>query len=304
MKRIALVFLWSAATVPAMIGYDPKDAGRTGDKLLQYSKALWVAHTYGLPFIYTPFMYSDQLKLHYCKEHAQIPDIPLEKIREESKIQSSRDVCYLINYYFKADAWDEILAISTWKGLINNEPFLTKLRSLIAPINEMQKISLPRDKKTVAVHVRKGGGLDHPLFSEGSHYRTYADRLWPIKFPPDEYYIAQLKRLSELVNDQPLYVYIFTDDKNPRRLVNKYQQALQKSNITFGCRDSGNAHNKNVLEDIFNMTQFDYLIRGGSNYCQVAHLIGLFEIVIYPKQAYWVHNKMHLDVGIMDRRNH
>ncbi|MCA9770072.1 hypothetical protein KC460_01750 [Candidatus Dependentiae bacterium] len=38
--------------------------GRTGDHIIKYAKAKWVAHKYAIDFLYKPFPYSEQLNLH------------------------------------------------------------------------------------------------------------------------------------------------------------------------------------------------------------------------------------------------
>ena len=134
---------------------------------------------------------------------------------------------------------------------------------------------------------------------KGSVTRPYADKLWPMKFVPDTYFISQIKYLSELLENQPLYIHLFTDFHSPKLLVEKYERALNKKNIIFGCREIGNDHCTCTLEDLFNMTYFDYFIRGGSNYAQIAQLIGRYKIVIYPKSASWHGNQMKVVPGII-----
>jgi len=168
---------------------------------------------------------------------------------------------------------------------------------------------LPQDKISVAVHVRKGGGFDQSL-SSIQYYpsnmisrKFYADEKWPIKFLPEQYYVNQIKRISKLFDDASLFVYIFTDDRCPLRLVKRIEKAVNKCNITFSCRNCGNTHNTHVVEDFYNMARFDCLIRSGSHFALASQLLGNHQVVIYPKHWQWVGRKLVIDeVSIIDRR--
>ncbi len=287
----------------AVIGYDPRDAGRTGDKLIQVAKALWVSHLFNQPFVSSPFKYSDKLMLHLVDDEfakSAVASLAKVKVMNEKTLDLRRNVLYQVGYKFKATFWEKVLEVTTWKGLFDNEEFLKKLRTYVAPSFFIKPIAIPKDHISVAVHVRKGGGIDHPLYSDKIR-RTFADHLWPVKFPPESYYIKQIQQISVLLQDQPLYVHIFTDDRNPRQIVERFKKAVTKNNITYGCRENANFHDSNVLEDLFNMTRFDCLIRGGSNYGQVVHLLGDYKIAIYAKDARWHGNQMHVDVGIVNK---
>ena len=147
-----------------------------------------------------------------------------------------------------------------------------------------------------------GKGDGHPLYLKSvSKREPYADKIWPMKFPPDSYYIDQIKKLSLLFDDMPMYVYIFTDHPHPIQILNRYKSAIGKPNILYDCQKNS-VPDANLFQDFFAMTQYDCLIRGGSNFSQMVHLIGNFKIIIYLKDAKWHGNNMVLDVGIVDNR--
>src|SRR5439155_21357397 len=100
--------------------------------------------------------------------------------------------------------------------------------------------------------------------------------------------IDQLIFLSELLNDQPLYVYIFTDDKDPLSLMHLYEKVINKPNIQFDCRKEKNQHNMNVLDDYWNMAQFDCLIRSSSLFSCSAQLLGNHKIIISAQHGEWI----------------
>lgn len=276
--------------------------GRFGDCLIAYIHAKWVAYKYGLKFLYRPFFYSDQLVLH--KE-----ELPFDKTKQydrkiklidEAQINTdiSANCLYIVPYYPECIA--ELIQYKKnypfccavdW----NDQVFLAQIRYLISPIKELQLLSLPTDCRCVALHVRKGGGYDAKPLLDGGIFRTTrgataADVSYPLKFPPDDFYIEQLRNVSTSFNNAPLYVYIFTDDQNPKRLADKYAAELNLPNIIFDYRKTGNVHNANVLEDFFSMMKFDVLIRSESSFSLVASRLAPGQLVIYPITANYLSN--------------
>lgn len=301
--------------------------GRFGDKMIMYVKARWIAFTYNIPFFYKPFQYSDQLMMHemdtpwqpslhatFKKKTHILKSIETDQLN--ALITQGTDQLYIIHYYFMLPQWGlyqqqyDSQEVSEWKDLITNEQFRTELRQVISPRRPIETCSLPPDRISVAVHVRKGGGFDRPLLSLPLYddhlimiesylpYTTkeiYSDRVWPLKFLPDQYYIDQIRRISELLNNAPLYVHIFTDHQDPSALAALYKAAVNKPNIIYGYREQDNHHSKNILEDLFGIAKCDCLIRGGSNFPQIAQLISKHRIVIYPQSIKWIGRIMVVD---------
>jgi hypothetical protein len=305
-KIIAIAILLNANTTQtAIVGYNTKEAGRTGDKLIQFTKALWVAYEHNLPFISSPFKYSDKLLIHLVDD-AQAKKtahtLPVINARKNTDLNQDKDALFQISYYFQHSSWGKPLEVTTWSGLFNNKDFLALLKKCIAPSFHIPPIAIPKDRIAIAVHVRKGGGIDLPLYSDRINNlkrNTFADKIWPIKFPPESFYIRQIEKLAQILSNQKLYIHIFTDDLHPDRVAARFEQKINNPDIMYGYRKSGNFHDNNVLEDLFNITTFDYLIRGGSNYGQIAHLLGDYKMVLYPKEAHWQGSQMYLDEGII-----
>lgn len=303
--------------------------GRLGDMLIMYAKAKWLSHHYKLPFLYTPFNYSDQLKMHYKENHYK--DSVLRNkhtkrmvFRDDSLFDFDTlltdDMLYVVHYYFSPLNWGDYQRkydsqeVMGWAGVWDNQDFLNELKDTIAPIEPIVFSDLPKDTITVAVHIRNGGGFDSPLISrqlynidelnpmEVPPTDVYADWYWPLKFPPVQYYVDQIKRLSEMCDDTGMYVHIYTDSADPLGLQKSIELAVNKKNISFHCRQKDNCHNQNVLEDMFDIARYDCLIRSGSNYPQISQLIGNHRIVIYPREAQWIGNTIIInDVGIFVR---
>ena len=134
---------------------------------------------------------------------------------------------------------------------------------------------------------------------------TFSDYTWPIKFPADQYYIDQLKELTKILPHKNLLVYIFTDDPNPEEIMNRYSKALaEHSRIIFSYRKVGNHHTKNVLEDLFALTQCDCLISASSSFAHAAQLLGNHSITLMPVHAIALPDKIIINkVGVMYMNN-
>lgn len=305
-------------TGTSAITYDLNGAGRFGDQLSVYYKAKAVSLKYDLPLLYKNNGYFNQLVMDTKEKHFSF----LDKIRyknivrfkpgDHPVINNKNNTLYILDCSF------DIEECGIDQAFLRDQNFLDNLNSMIKPNKQLTEIFLPSDKITIAVHVRKGGGYDAPLFSsikemlissseDGKKFSSndhYADVLFPCKFPTDEFYISQIKVLSTMFHDKPLYVYIFTDDQNPNAMVKKYKNAVAKPNITFACREVGNSFNINVLEDFFSMAKFDCLIRPASSLSYMAEAIGNHKIIIFPEKCTWKDNSMIIEkVTLIDRRS-
>lgn len=125
----------------------------------------------------------------------------------------------------------------------------------------------------------------------------YADYIWAIKFPPDQYYIEQIKTLALLLPGKNFKIQLFTDDADPEAIVNRYTKALTMlpNQISFYYRKTGNNHDKNVIEDLFAIAQHDCLICASSSFGFAAMLLGNHSIIIFPEHAITMPDKVIID---------
>lgn len=252
--------------------------GRLGDNLLAYLHAKWISYKYELPLYYKPFPFSEEfilsdVELPYKKELAtSFPALKTLKEEKDLLTKSVKGTLWTIPYFPESKVE---LATGQWIYFPvdwEDEGFKTVIRQVIVPKNPFHYTPLPTDKVTVAVHVRKGGGID-PV-------SCHPD--WPFKFPPDSYYIEQIKRIHDIFKGEPLYVYLFTDDLNPQRIAEKYQKAVGRTNIEYAFRKEGNTPTNNILEDLFDMIRYDCLIRGDSNFAIIASKLTDYKVLIKP----------------------
>jgi hypothetical protein len=304
--------------------------GRLGDNLLSYIHALWISYKYAIPLLYRPFEYSDKLQLHL--HHTNLDTLTLESIDQivnfsgllgkynDLPITDIPKTLYVIPYFPHCDS--DIRNRFHFDIDWNDKKFMALVRSALAPRIPIEKLMVPKNYHLVALHVRTGEGYDKMLqknvlprgpreIPESHRLKNYlrrsekgvpvsttlkyADQSFPLKFASDSYYVNQIIKLSELLNDEPLYVHIFTDSSCPEKIAELYTKLVNKPNITFGYRKQGNQHNAYVLEDFYALQECDYLIRGESNFSIVAGFMKDYKISIFPKTCSWTSDTLTID---------
>ena len=247
---------------------------------------------------------------------------------------SDAHILYLLPYFpdCQADIEERFHFDVGW----NDPGFKALLKKEIASNVPIQLLELPKGRAAVAVHIRTGAGYDkvaqfrpvpgntsiltcqsshcllnvlektpvtHPLIPvKPAKKSMFADKLHPLKFPPNSFYVEQLKRLSELLHDKPLYVHVFTDSTQPEAFVDLLNEAVGKPNIVYACRSEGNHQDAHVLDDFFSLTQFEYVIRGESNFTIMAGKITDYKIVIYPAECAWQGNTLLITAAFTEIR--
>lgn len=268
--------------------------GRFGDSLVSYCHALWISYKFDLTLIYKPFKYSDQLLMHesdilYCPDSINQYTQALH-INHALQYGVQLDTLYVVPFFCeshieKDDPRCPFLFQVDWK----NEGFINELKRRICPHRGFELLNLPHDSITVAVHVRKGTGWDIPQFAPSFEKLT---EMHPLKWPPDSYYIEQIKYLMNVFPHQKLFIQLFTDHDKPQEIMEKYRTIINDSRITWKCRNTNNRHDLNVLEDFFALTQFDCLIRNDSNFSIIASKLGNYKVLIAPWESQWEDEKI------------
>lgn len=267
---------------PAAITYGLGD--RTGDNLASYCHARWIAYKLDIPFHYTPFKFSELLA--FSKIHPQREDKKFKNIVRFQQMGGGRvsiqslpinkesDTLYVVPFFPELRV-DAIRMKFTYFDIDwNDQKFLSLLREEIKPLTSFPTLELPSDKIMVAVHLRKGSGPDGIVNKLASY---------PLRFLPDSFFIEQIKKLSEIFNNQPMHVYLFTDSKNTQALIERYKAQVNKATITFSCCQATHTNpDLNVLEDFFNLMKFDCIIRPDSHFSQIAAKLSHAKIIIYP----------------------
>lgn len=267
--------------------------GRLGDELLDYAHAKWLSYKWGIPLLLRPFEYSDQLVLSDVEE-ILTPEKSLKyqhvNISQLSQLDDSTAEKTLFFVRHCPDSIDEYHQLG-WRSLYidvdwSDQKFLSMMRELIRPKHSLKLIKPPKKIVSVALHYRHGGGYD----SDNKKKKM------PLRFPENEFYFEQLKTLYQMVGESPLYVYIFTDYSNPLEIKKLFKKQFPSPFIRFYCRQSGNKHDQNVLEDLFSLMNFDCLIRPTSHFSITASHLGNFKIELFPKKGRWINDKTKFEI--------
>ena len=93
--------------------------------------------------------------------------------------------------------------------------------------------------------------------------RTIVDRVsgWETRFPPLQFYIDQIIKLSNDLGNPPLFISICTDDKNPEELVQTIRQKIDKPNIIIDYEDYRNlSYTDRVWRDLYILSIYDHFL--------------------------------------------
>ncbi len=261
--------------------------GRFGDQVIGYLHAKWISYKYDMPLFYKPFIYSDHLMMHLQEKDFDsnylrfYKRVVRPKYQQSIDYQNGKETLFVIPY-FPENLWEHTPREQWYYFPVDweDEGFKKEIRKMVAPINFTPQLVLPEGKEAVAVHVRLGGGFDS----------SDAYKAIPLKIPPLSFYSEQIRYLYYLLGEKPLYVHVFTDDKDPKKLVSTFYEQTKDLDVEYGYRAGGNAHDQNVLQDFFEMARFNYMIRPDSNYSLVVSKIGDFKVVIAPLNCVWIDN--------------
>lgn len=276
-----LVSFASLLSAQTAVSY-PSPHGRFGDQLTLYLHAKWISYRDGIPLLYKPFLFSDAFALHsietpWTKEVEARFDQVL--VCEGDQQFSQDSTLYLIPYF--SECQEDRVFHPDWIRIPvdwNDLGWKAVLEQVLAPSEEYPSL-IPKGFEgiTVALHVRRGGGFDPVM----------AYQLWPLRMPPDSYYIEALQIICGLFPETPIYAHLFTDEPDPASLARLYAEHLSGYPISFGFREFGNRHDANQMADFFGLFAFDCLIRSVSNFTLVHNIIGKYRVVISPKHVLW-----------------
>lgn len=265
--------------------------GRFGDNVLAYCHAKWISYCYKIPLLYQPFKYSDELALHYQETHYDNWPHSFEtmvQLEQPLTIDAQANTLYLVPFFPESSLEICLPPFCSYYFAVNwNDPeFKKEIQAMIRPVSKNYvPLELPHGYISVALHVRRGTHYDSILGIDVKDLSDYHKGPLLFKIPPDSYYIDQLKLIAHMYSNQPLYVYLFTDDPHPEHLIQTYKNSLSEYDIVFDCSENKNDHDSNVLEDFFKLvfTPFNCLVRPDSHYSFIASKLGSYDLVISPK---------------------
>ena len=230
-------------------------ANGVGDNVIRVVLCKILSLKYNIPFYYDSFLHSDLFVFDSREQRLPNKNTFLKQIAaitEKNILDNMREK----NILFFAQ-------LNTKIDYINPE-WISEIKKGLQLKQIPNVKQLPKDKISVAVHIRKGNGggefydgeqssiqifnydrsivkylkIDNYAFDWQEYIRKddqvktinqkkYKDQqrqnkntvdgnfYWETKFPPEQFYIDQIKKVSEIYDNLPIFVQIFTDDKNP-----------------------------------------------------------------------------------------
>jgi hypothetical protein len=281
-----------------------------GDHLLLLLKTLWISRKYGIRYVYSENYWLNELTINdeiQSKKFYPKICIPLN----ERDIRLIRPHTFIeMPYLFQIGEYTNTVDLHDWheiRGDYNFIDFFRKKTTLKNP-TKFNLIYPPKDIPSVAIHVRLYEAAWGQLFSRqilndpDSRFKilekndplgVYADKAFPLKFPPLQYYIDSIKYLIDnFIVEDSVYIYIFTDHPCPEIVVNEIKKhVFSEKEIIFDCRRSinyGKNQKNRTYSDFYSLLNFDYLIRSGhSNFSQLAQILKDYKAVIFSTGYRW-----------------
>lgn len=277
---------------------------RFGDRLLVYAQARYLAYVTGLPFLHRPFPYSQYITIDYQSLPLDPNDRNIFYIRSAESFreffQKIRDpamapTLFIVDYFpTEISEWDK----DSSRSLLLHIPWEEKGFSAYLQRALSPRISIPdltkKDRLNVAVHVRVLSGGD----TVESAYIPL-----PLKFPSLEYHKRQIQIVYEYNLRKPLYVFIFTDSREPLTILEEFKRSFSED-IAFGIQELENGDTDHVVQDFFAMQKFDVLIATQSNFSMMASRLHAFDMVFYPVHVAGIYPNVRVDrVQIISRKS-
>lgn len=261
--------------------------GRFGDCLVTYLHAKWLQYKYKLPLAFKPFEFSDLLAMSEIekqydesqfkavKSHGnESPFTTLSRKSEEQR--KSELVLHNIHYFPESPSERGPHYRGAYIKVDWSDPgFRAEIAKTLKPNVDLNLVTPPVDRFSIAVHWRKGSGEDLNI----------TQNYYPAKFPPDQFYLDQLVKICRMNSSKKLYIHLFSDHKDPQILIDKIKQAIKQAGLTcdieFALRTCETTKYP-VLEDFFSMAKFDCLLRSESAFSIASQFIGHHKLVIGP----------------------
>lgn len=292
-----------------------------GDDIMEVCMAKLLSMKYGIAFYHSKFMHHQLFKLDELDQ--KLPDNiqPREAImvHGEHNVASNKDRDVLLYTTVRT----RVNYVSPEEYAIIKKDFQLKENPPVKP--------LPEGMIPVSVHIRSGNGggahydgeksseqlfdydraqvfynnnfesfpFDYEGYQRSNGHlirkRSSVDRMpgWETRFPPLQFYIDQIIKISDDLGNPPLYVSICTDDRQPEVVVDTIRNAVNRPNIIIDWEDYRDlSFTDRVWRDLHILSRADILVRPQSNFSKTAELIGNHKMIIYPLAHRWDGNRL------------
>jgi len=260
--------------------------GRLGDNLIAYFHAKWLSYKYGLPFLYKPFLFSENFGLH-DRDPIEGKDFLFKNVKiisKESDIQvAPSSTLFIVPYFPETKSeyeWIKHYELPFFTVDWEDPGFREEVIKCLTPKRPFNTFNPPANCVTVALHIRRGGEASLPGYT----------LTWPLKFVADDYYINQIQRVAKIFPKKDLFINLFTDDDKPDAIIKRYKKILKNPKIIFAHQKG-----KDLLEDFFSISKFDCCILCQSNFSVIASKLGNYSVLIAPVHASMKGNQPLID---------
>ena len=259
---------------------------RFGDRMLVYAQARYLSYITSVPFLYNHFIYSDQVTI---EEDARAFEEEQGHYQRRILINSPSTFFDLISSidnpnalstlfvldYFPSDIseWES----NPWMKLLLNIPWQEKGFHNYLQKTASPKIQIPNFRKEGVLNV-----ADHVRTLSGADTADTSIAKLPLKHPNLTYHKNQIRRVYDLNQQKPMFVFIFSDTKNPQALIGDFRSSFENMNIEFGIQILNQADINYAVQDFYAMQKFDVLIATQSNFSMMASRIGSFDMILTP----------------------
>lgn len=320
-----LLLFQNQSTVTAII----TNAGalQMGDSMAAYCTAKLLSMQYNIPFVYAPFIHSElfaltTLETPWPQEFYANTD-KFVYVRNENDVRRNlnknvilyTDIRTLVNdvsptefAVIKAELrLKEIpnmqalpqgiitIGVHIRKGNGGGAHYDGEISSIQEFDFDQSQISYRTDYENFPFDWSYYQRINGHFIKDNEYTRTPADHVsgWETRFPPNQFYIDQIKKISRELGDAPLYVVICTDDRDPEQLIEKLKKAINKANVTIHYENDRHLpFRERMLRDLYILSHCDALIRPQSYFSKTAEIIGNHKLVLYPLKHRWYGNKL------------
>lgn len=267
------------------ISYD-FSTGRFGDNIQAYVHARYLSYHTQTPFLVRDFPFSNQLNLsydshkyngqknNYKHEYRIHSPQTLSRFFTLIRDQSTPPTLFILNY-FPSDIslWSDRPTSKTILFNLSKQEndFFEYLQKTIQPLISIPILTKP-NILNVAAHVRTLSGPDN----------TSCLINFPLKIPTTTYHKKQIKQLHEWNLNRPMYVFLFSDTKQPHELLSEFEAEFKNTNIEFAIQNLVKPDLNNTVQDFFAMQKFDVLIATQSSFSISATRLTNFDMTIFP----------------------
>lgn len=268
--------------------------GRLGDNLVAYLRAKWIAMKFNIPFLYRPFPYSERFALHLREPEwdstYQFMNIPL--VHGEYMVDPlAYSTLFHIPYTPEVKVEREQLGWLPQEDVDwNDAVFHEEVVRCLKPLKPVKLIKLSKESVNIGVHIRSPQSIVDQVW-------TGVELILPIKFPPEQYYTNQIRRLIKYYKNEMIHFHFFTDHNDPAGLIKIYQMKFIKyPNVSFGIRVNNTNSDEALFSDFYSIPLFDCFIGCGSNFSIVATKLGDYEILVNPLSAKIIGDQRFIDL--------